>query len=222
MPSGSPMSVPPLLSAADPSPLRDASDTKRSSAARPAAPADETDWSALMMRAQDGDRDAYRHLLEAMVPYLRSLAFRHHRNPSDVEDAVQDILLTMHAIRHSYDPTRPFGPWLVAIARRRIVDRLRRQGRSTSLEVTLDVTHETFVAPDTNIREAAWNERTLRRAVERLPAGQRQAVTLLKLREMSLKEAAMTSGQSVPALKVALHRALKNLRKALGSRRGET
>ncbi len=47
------------------------------------------------------------------------------RGRADVEDVVQDILLTLHAIRHTYDPSRPFKPWLVAVARRRIVDRLR-------------------------------------------------------------------------------------------------
>jgi RNA polymerase sigma-70 factor (ECF subfamily) len=53
----------------------------------------------------------------------------------------------------------------------------------------------------------------LREAIERLPQGQRDAIRLLKLQEMSLKEAAAASGLSVAALKIATHRALKNLRK---------
>lgn len=176
----------------------------------------------LMARSQGGDRDAYRRLLESIAPYLKSLASRHLRNPSDVEDAVQDALLTVHAIRHTYDPARPFAPWLVAIARRRIVDRLRRLGRSTWREVTLDAEPVTLAVTDTNLQEQAWSQRALHRAIERLPAGQREAVTLLKLREMSLKEAAAASGQSVPALKVSMHRALKNLRKLLNAGSGAT
>jgi DNA-directed RNA polymerase specialized sigma24 family protein len=86
----------------------------------------DTDWAILMAHAQDGDRSAYQRLLREITPYLRSLAARRHRDPSDVEDAVQDILLTVHAIRHTFDPTRPFGPWLVTIANRRFIDRLRR------------------------------------------------------------------------------------------------
>jgi hypothetical protein len=78
------------------------------------------DWSQLMARAQDGDRDAYRALLEDITPYLRALAARCFRETGDIEDAVQDVLLTIHAVRHAYDPGRPFGPWLVAIANRRI------------------------------------------------------------------------------------------------------
>jgi RNA polymerase sigma-70 factor (ECF subfamily) len=205
-----------------PSPSYKDNDAEARPAEGPSTVPDDLDWSLLMARAQGGDRDAYRRLLEAIVPYLRSLVLRHQRNFADVEDAVQDILLTLHAIRHTYDPARPFTPWLVAIARRRIVDRLRRQMRFASREVVLDPGHETFAAPGSNLQEAAWNRRTLRKAMDRLPAGQRQAVMLLKLQEMSLKEAAVASGQSVPALKVARHRALKNLRRLVGSWGGET
>lgn len=222
MPSGARNGRPPLTLVTENSSVHAGGDAELRPAMGSATATDDLDWSILMARAQGGDRDAYRRLLEAIAPYLRSLALRHHRNPSDAEDAVQDILLTLHAIRHTYDPARPFTPWLATIARRRVVDRLRRQGRSTSREVALDAEHETFAAPDTNLQEVAWYKRALRRAVEQLPAGQRQAVTLLKLREMSLKEAATASGQSVPALKISMHRALKNLRRILSSWSGET
>jgi len=178
--------------------------------------AHELDWSIYMARAQDGDREAYRRLLEEITPYLRSLATRRVPNRRDVEDAVQDALVTIHAVRHTYDPARPFGPWLVAIANRRIVDGLRRRGRTGARETPLDAEHETFAAPDANYHEAASEARALREAVERLPPGQREAVRLLKLKEMSLKEAAAVSGMTVVALKVATHRALKRLRKMLG------
>jgi len=101
-------------------------------------------WSLLMTRAQDGDRQAYRALLEDMTPYLRSVAGRCFKEASDVEDTVQDVLLTVHAIRHAYDPGRPFGPWLLAIANRRIIDRLRRQTRAKLREIALAAEHETF------------------------------------------------------------------------------
>ena len=80
------------------------------------AKAREVDWSILMAHGQAGDQEAYRRLLEEITPYVRSLAVKSHRDPTDIEDSVQDVLLTVHAVRHTYDPTRPFGPWLVAIA----------------------------------------------------------------------------------------------------------
>jgi len=170
-----------------------------------------------MVRAQDGDRHAYRALLEDMTPYLRALAARCFKASGDIEDAVQDVLLTVHAVRRTYDPGRPFGPWLVAIANRRIIDRLRRQMRDRSREIELTAEHETFSPLPTNLRfdETSADEAALHAAIERLPPDQRQAVRLLKLKEMSLKEAALASGRSVSALKVATHRAIKSLRKIL-------
>ncbi len=179
----------------------------------------EVDWSILVARAQNGDRAAYLRLLEAMTPYFRTLAARRHRDPNDVEDAVQDVLLTVHAIRHSYDPTRPFGPWLVAIANRRLIDRLRRQSRIKTRETTLTTEHETFSTPQANVEERV-DRRELAEAIDNLPSIQRQAIRLLKLNEMSLKEAATASGMSVTSLKVATYRAMKSLRKMLSDRSG--
>jgi RNA polymerase sigma-70 factor (ECF subfamily) len=173
------------------------------------------DWSALMARAQRGDRDAYRRLLQNISPYLRRLARRHGVHPDTVEDAVQDILATVHAVRHTYDPKRPFGPWLLTVATRRIVDTLRREGRHDAREMPLDDQHETLADFAANLVEGAPDARVLHETIERLPPGQRDAIRMLKLEEMSLKEAAAASGMSVAALKVAVHRGLKSLRKLL-------
>jgi len=184
--------------------------------ARPPGSPDDA-WSVLMARAQDGDGAAYRRLLEEITPWLRALAARHRPLSGEVEDAVQDILLTLHAVRHTYDPSRPFGPWLVAIARRRIVDRLRRRGRHAA-EVTLQPEHETIAAVGPNLYALLAGRRGLREAIDRLPPGQRLAVLLLKLRGLSLKEASSASGMSIGALKVASHRGLKALRAMLDRR----
>jgi RNA polymerase sigma-70 factor (ECF subfamily) len=182
---------------------------------------DDQAWSRLMIRAQDGDSAAYRRLLTELAPYLRLLAARHHRDSRDVEDMVQDILLTVHSIRHTYDPARPFKPWLVAIARRRIIDRLRAQGRLRARETELSPEHETFAADEPNLHEAESEGRALRVALDELPEGQKMAIRLLKIEEKSLREAAAETGMSVVSLKVSTHRALKNLRKIL-ERKSET
>ena len=187
-----------------------------------AQPIHELDWSIAMARAQEGDRDAYRRLLEGIAPFLRFLARRRLGGGSEVEDTVQDILLTVHSVRHTYDPARPFGPWLVAIAERRAVDALRRRGRAEAREAPLEPAEETFADPAANLPEAAAEGRALREAVERLPPAQREAIRLLKLNEMSLKEASAASGMSVVALKVATHRGLRSLRKLFGKQGKET
>jgi RNA polymerase sigma-70 factor (ECF subfamily) len=175
----------------------------------------EEEWALLMARAQAGDAAAYRRLLVAITPYLRALAARYHRVPQDAEDSVQDILLTVHAIRHTYDPNRPFKPWLVAIGRRRIFDRLRGQARVRARETFLLPEHETFAAAEANSYAAEPERRALHEAVAQLPESQRQAITMLKIEEKSLKEASAASGMSIAALKVSTHRAVKKLRKIL-------
>lgn len=183
--------------------------------ARP--PNRDLDWAILMARAQDGDGVAYQWLLQEITPYLRSLAARRHRGADDIEDAVQDILLTIHSIRHTYDPTRPFGPWLVTIADRRSIDRLRRQARHKRRETPLEPEHEAFADARADMEEKP-DTGELAQAIGDLPPAQQKAIQLLKLKEMSLKEAATASGMSVASLKVNTHRALKNLRKILVGR----
>ncbi len=73
---------------------------------RDAITTDLEEWAALMLHAQGGDRAAYRRLLVGITPYLRAIASRAHRNPSDAEDTVQDVLLTLHAVRRRCGPTR--------------------------------------------------------------------------------------------------------------------
>ena len=160
----------------------------------PSGAAPDVGWSALMVATQGGDRAAYHRLLTEITPYLRALARRSLRRPADAEDAVQDVLLTLHSIRQTYDPTRPFQPWLVAIARRRIVDRVRIQIRTTGRETAIDPFQETFAAPETNEMGMEADSIVLRRAIAELPPGQRQAVELLKLKDMSLKEASALTG----------------------------
>ncbi len=174
-------------------------------------------WDRLMAAAQDGDKRAYERVLRECVPFLRAVIRRRLRGEADVEDAVQDTLLTLHQIRATYDPSRPLRPWLAAIAERRALDRARSTGRRSAREVELDdVLSETLPGALTNEGEARLVARDVRAAVETLPAGQRQAIELLKLEELSLAEASARTGSSVTALKVATHRAIGALRRKLG------
>ena len=129
---------------------------------------------------------------------------------------MQEVLLTVHRVRHTYDPARPFIHWLAAIARRRSIDALRRRGRTEAAEVSDEHAYETFADPRAN-REIEVRERVaaLGSAMASLPPGQREALELLKLRELSLAEASRASGKSVASLKVSVHRAIRALRAQL-------
>lgn len=169
-----------------------------------------------MAAAQEGDRAAYERLLRQIVPFIRAIAARQHRAPDRIEDIVQEVLLTIHRVRHTYDPSRPFGAWLAAIARRRSIDLLRRLGRIQAVEIHDSGAYETFADPGAN-REKESRDATaaLGCAIGSLPHSQREALELVKLRELSLAEASRLSSRSVAALKVNVHRALKALRTRL-------
>ena len=176
-------------------------------------------FAILMKSAQHGDAAAYTALMEELAPRLRGIVRRHRGflAREDVEDLVQDILLSVHSVRATYDPARPFMPWILAITRNRLVDSARRYARTSAYEVTVENLAVTFSDLGANIySEDIYDPEALRQAIGELPPGQRSAIELLKLRELSLKEAAAETGTSIGALKVATHRAMAALRRKLG------
>lgn len=171
-------------------------------------------WARLMLAAQNGDRRSYAQLLREIIPVLHRVT----RNrcpmvrPDQLEDVVQETLQSLHAARHTYDPARPFLPWLLAIARYRLADEQRKWVRSARRETEIGEGDETFYRVAPNSDYTGVDGERLRKAVAQLSPRQRTAVELLKLREMSLKEASAASGMSIAALKIAVHRAMKALR----------
>jgi RNA polymerase sigma-70 factor (ECF subfamily) len=170
-----------------------------------------------MAAAQTGDMAAYRRLLVDVAPVIRGKVRQRWGYADGAEDVVQDVLMSVHEARHTYDPARPFAPWLLAVLNNRMADAARRQMRKAAVETAV----ETVPEPEGTGHAAVADEgmvdvEGLRLAIAGLPASQQQAVELLKLKELSLREASAVSGQSVAALKVATHRALKALRLILG------
>lgn len=176
-------------------------------------------WAQLMARAQNGDSRAFERLLREIVPSLRAMVRRWHRSSDRVEDVVQDVLLTVHRAKHTYDSARPFRQWLAAIARHRAIDALRRSRLSRVAEICSAVTDsfcQSFADRTVEGFEGAWATADhLSKAIANLPATQREAIELIKLKDMSLADAAKLTGRSVVALRVNTHRALKSLRQGL-------
>jgi RNA polymerase sigma factor (sigma-70 family) len=176
----------------------------------------------LMQAAQAGDIEAYAELLRAITPQIRGIVCRRLRfsGIEGVDDLVQDILLSMHAVRATYDPQRPFMPWLLAITRNRLADDARRAARRAKHEVPVEDLAVTFSGGRTNLTTGAYGDpEALQQAIQALPRGQRVAIEMLKLRGLSLKEAAAATGTRIGALKTATHRALKSLQRILAKAR---
>lgn len=170
--------------------------------------------AAWMAAAQAGDRRAYERLLADSVALIRAAARRQGVAHDQLDDVVQETLITVHRVRHTYDPARSYDAWLSAIASRRAIDALRSSGRRDRREI-----HDEFAIdshPDADdastATEGQQRAQRLREAIAELPPGQREAVEQLGLHERSLSEAAEFTGRNTGALKVNLHRALKALR----------
>jgi RNA polymerase sigma-70 factor (ECF subfamily) len=166
-------------------------------------------WGALMIAAQAGQPGPYRRLLGELRPWLIRY-FARRLPPSAVEDAVQETLLAIHAKRHTWQPDRPFGPWLAGIARYKWVDRLRAAGRHAADELP-----ETLATPD---HESAVTSATaLTGLMATLKPAQADVIRLVKLDGLSIEEAAQLTGQSVSLVKVNIHRGLGRLAKLVES-----
>jgi RNA polymerase sigma-70 factor (ECF subfamily) len=191
-------------------------------AARPAAAARR--FEELMQAAQRGDGRAYARLLKDLTPLLRSAVQRRRSflDAADVEDLVQETLMSLHVARATYDPGRPFLPWLYALLVNRMADAARRHARRATHEVQSEEFERACEAvPDRDHAGSYRDPQLLAQAIRKLPQGQRTAVELLKLQELSLEKASALTGTSVGALKTAMHRALVSLRGRLGAAAAE-
>ncbi len=179
---------------------------------------DDQELTALMRAAQRGDRSAYASLLREVMSLLQRL-FRHrlrYLQPADREDVMQEVLLSLHRAKSTYDPAKAFVPWLMAIIRNRVVDRARRCARLSANEVLVGEFDAIGPVAGFAQRDGEYGDpEALRRAISALPVGQRKAIELLKLRELPVKDAASVTGMSAGALRVSVHRAISNLRDAL-------
>ena len=179
----------------------------------------DAEWSTLMAAAQAGDKPAYERLLRGCSPLIRRVVRYQGVGADQVDDVTQEVLLTIHRARQTYDPARSFSAWLCAIAQRRAIDSLRRSGRRDRREIHAPLDYENHADP---AGEGQWDGaahadgRLLRGAVEGLPDGQREAIEALALRQLSLDEASVLTGKTKGALKVNMHRALKTLRARFG------
>jgi RNA polymerase sigma-70 factor (ECF subfamily) len=169
-----------------------------------------SEWTELMRQAVAGDGVAYHRLLKAVTPVLRATAqrglARAGQPPDGSEDIVQEILLALHLKRHTWDSTAPFGPWLFAIARNKLIDALRRRGR----RVFVDIDEFADVLPGEPEKETA-SAREVDQHLGALPPRQRDVVRAIAVDSSSIKETAAKLAMSEGAVRVALHRGLATL-----------
>jgi RNA polymerase sigma-70 factor (ECF subfamily) len=165
-----------------------------------------------MVAAQGGDSESYETLLTRVAGLVQAFVRKRAGDTSWCDDVVQESLLAVHRARHTYDPTRPFAPWLYAIVQNRFIDALRRQRRRLMRELQSDAALE-FGDRAPQERDALL--RDVRRAVSALPDNQRRVIELLKFEDLSVREVAVRLGMSESNVKVTAHRGYRALRRQI-------
>ena len=167
-------------------------------------------WAAQMKAALGGDEAAYRRLLAefatAIRPAIRGAFARARLGDADIEDVVQETLLAIHLKRHTFDPAQKVGPWVMAIARHKAIDAMRRRGvrRAEPIE-DFEAVLAAPEAPDPHQRS------DVEKLMETLSPRARDIVRSISLEEQSISATATRLGMTEVAVRVALHRALKSL-----------
>jgi len=167
----------------------------------------EAELKGLMLRGLEGDPVAWRMLLTqlrgALTPYFRR---RLSGLEADAEDLVQDCLIAIHAKRATYDRSMAFTAWAYAIARYKLIDHFRRQGR----RVDVPMEDAAVLTAEHSVEDGAVR-RDLAKVLSILPMRQRRLIEDVRIGGFSLAEAAARNGCTEGAAKVSVHRSMKAL-----------
>jgi RNA polymerase sigma-70 factor, ECF subfamily len=181
--------------------------------------AEEREMAGLMQKAQSGDRDAYRRLIERMYVMLLSFVqnsfrrFGFSASGGQQEDVVQEILMGIHQKRATFDPTQRFLPWMYAIARYKVIDYFRKN--KINLRSTDHMSEEVDSLAAVN-SVSFEGEADVEALLAKLPAKQREVLELVKVEELSVAECALKTGYSPSDVKVTVFRAIRALQKLAG------
>lgn len=179
-------------------------------------PQQEHELTLLMVASQRGDRSAYETLLQGLGTVARLYVRRRTGAADFADDIVQEVLMSLHRARHTWNAERPFVPWFYAILQSRLVDAIRRHRRTARWEEPMDVTPPVVWSASPEDETVARAD--LAQAMRQLTAAQRLVIERLKLHEMSVKDVARETGMSESNVKVHAHRGYAALRRILSGR----
>jgi RNA polymerase sigma-70 factor, ECF subfamily len=169
--------------------------------------------AALMRRSLNGDPQSYAQLLKETAVLLRPYLAKRLYAGNEVDDVLQEILISVHKARHTYDGERPYKPWVYAIAKYRLQDHLRAH-YADHLHTAEDLSELEEILPD-DVTESGFDYESIRGEVDKLPGKQPTILRLLHQDGYTAKEVAKKLGMNESAVKVSAHRAYKILRERL-------
>ncbi len=174
-----------------------------------------TDNEAIL-RSQNGDRDAFRHLVEQYKDVLFGTAVLMTGNRAVAEEQVQEALLSAWRGIHGFRRGNPVKPWLLRI----LVNAVLSQQRKRTIETVHfngNGPEEPDCGSDSPVEtlDNLENRLALRRAIAGLSPDHQQVVALRYFAGLTVPEAARTLGVREGTVKSRLHRALALLREQL-------
>jgi len=185
--------------------------------------------STIILRAKQGDRQAFSELVELYKDKLFNAAYRMVGNRAEAEDIVQETFFRAYKNLSHYDASRKFSTWVYRIATNLSIDSLRKRRGELSFDAEKDsgamdegsdlygIVPSSELGPeDVMLHNEASEE--IQRAIERLPLLYRAVVVLKYMHDMPLGEIAQILNVPVSTVKTRLHRAREALRKHLSLR----
>jgi RNA polymerase sigma-70 factor (ECF subfamily) len=163
----------------------------------------------LMGRAQCGDKEALGLLFAEIGPLITGFVRRRLRDQVDADDICQEALLAIFKSRHTYQPARPFEPWLFAIVRNVMAGYLQRNRQHSGSHESISEMKEIGAESESTMAIE------LSEGFSQLSAAQLEALKLTKLAGFSIAEAAARAGTSVASMKVRVHRAYVSLKRSM-------
>lgn len=170
-------------------------------------------FAVLMRQALNGDGQAYATLLRETARLLRPYLAKRLYAATEVDDVLQEILISIHKARHTYDGERPFKPWVYAIAKFRLQDHLRAH-YADQLHHAVELSEVENILPE-DVTETGFSYEAISGEIHKLPEKQATILRLMHQDGYTAKEVAEKMGMNESAVKVAAHRAYKVLREKL-------
>jgi RNA polymerase sigma-70 factor (ECF subfamily) len=168
------------------------------------------DFSAIIERAQRGDRTAFAQLVDALYPRALRFAAQMLSHTEDAEEAVQDTFVRVHRYIGGFQLGAPFDPWFFRILANRCRTMIEKRQRHHAIVEYGDVPHDAAAdyrtpLPD-EFRHAVF------RVLNTLPAEQREAFLLRHIEDLSYDDMIDITGASLSALRMRVKRACDALR----------
>ncbi len=163
----------------------------------------------LVAQAQRGDQNAFAQLVAKYQTPVYNLTYRMLGNAGDAEDAAQETFLRAYMQLKQFHAGQKFATWLLSIAAHHCIDRLRRR-RFLWLSIDDEAIGESLASDVPEPDDEALRhegEQEIARLLERLSPTNRLVVVLKYWYDQPVEEIARTTGDSVSAVKVKLHRA---------------